>query len=152
VLRREIRELAGDLLMLAGAAGLFTSLFLIWSHQFSPGFLAQWAGSRVLRGVPRDPTAWQVYSVADVALALLAVALVLTALRGGRGVRQAVLVAAAIALAFTAHALAVPPTNGAYIAGGVSDSPSAGVGETVAIAALGAAIAGLGLSFTVPPP
>ncbi len=63
--------------------------------------------------------------------------------------------AAAIALAFTLHALSDPPTNHATIfdpalsmPGYLPNAPGAGAGETVAIVALVAAIAGLGLSFT----
>ncbi len=81
------RELIADWLIILGAVGLFGSLFLTWSHQFSATFLAQWGSSDQLRGVPHDPTAWQVYSSADVLLALLSVALVGAALKGGRRVR-----------------------------------------------------------------
>ncbi len=49
---------------------LFGSLFLTWSHQFSAGVPGANGGHRPqLNGVPHDPTAWQVYSVADVLLA-----------------------------------------------------------------------------------
>ena len=51
----------------------------------------------------------------DVLLALLAVGLVVVALLGGPRVRFAALLAAAGALAFTLHALSVPPTNHATI-------------------------------------
>ena len=76
-----------------GAGALFVSLFLTWSHQFSPGFLAQYGSSDQLIGVPHDPTAWQVYSAADVVLTLLAAALVAVALAGSRAARIAALVA-----------------------------------------------------------
>jgi hypothetical protein len=147
-------ERIGDLLTIAGAAALFTSLFLTWSHQLSPGFLARFGGSDLLRGVPANPDAWQLYSSVDVLLALLAGALVLVALRGNRTAHLAALVGAGIALAFTLHALGTPPTNGvnafdpslrapAYVSSGAT----AGAGETVALAGLGMAIAGLVLSF-----
>jgi hypothetical protein len=144
-----------DWLIVLGALGLLVSLFLTWSHQFSAPFLAQWGTSDQLRGVPHDPTAWQVYSVADVILALVAAALLAVALAGGRVARLGAALAAAIALGFTLHALSTPPTNGANIFDPslsvpkyVSSSPSAGFGETVAIAALIVAIMGLVLSFT----
>ena len=89
-------------------------------------------------------------------LALLSVALIVVALVGRRGLRIAALVAAAIALAFSLHALSKPPTNGANIFSPsvtgstyVSSNPTAGPGVTVAIAGLGAAIVGLALSLAV---
>jgi hypothetical protein len=104
-------------------------------------------------GVPHSPSAWQVYSVVDVLLALLACGLLAVALRGGRVVRLAVVVAAALALAFTVHALGHPPTNHADIfaagKGYVSTGASAGAGEVLAVVALCLALVGLGLSFTV---
>jgi hypothetical protein len=151
----EQREVVADWLIVGGALALFGSLFLTWSHQFSPAFLAEFGASDQLRGVPRDPTAWQVYSAADLLLALLAAGLVSVALMGTRGPRSVALVAAIIALVFTLHALSRPPTNGANIFDPAlsvpdyfPDSPGAGFGETVAIAGLVAALAGLGLSFT----
>jgi hypothetical protein len=137
-----------------GALLLLLSLFLTWSHQFTSAFVRE-VGADQLRGIPRDPTAWQVYSIADVLLALLAGALVAAALVAGRGARISALVAAALALVFTIHAASVAPTNGVNIAvpdAGVahlvpSSATSAG-GEVVAIVALGIAIAGLALSFT----
>jgi hypothetical protein len=127
------RERTGDLLILAGGAALFVSLFLTWSHQ--PVLLA---------GAPRNPTGWQVYSAVDVIFALLATALVAVALVGGRRARLGVLAAVGIAVAFVLHALSVPPTDAAAVAG----AASSGAGELVAIAGLGAAVAGLILSFT----
>jgi hypothetical protein len=149
------RELIADWLIILGAVGLFGSLFLTWSHQFSAAFLAQWGSSDQLRGVPHDPTAWQVYSSADVLLALLSVALLGVALKGGRRLRAGAGVAAAIALAFTIDALGAPPTNGANIfdpslsvPNYVPNAPMAGVGVTVAVAAIAVALLGLLLSFT----
>jgi hypothetical protein len=149
------RERAADLLILAGAAALLASLFFTWSHQFSPAFLAEWGSSSQLSGVPHDPTAWQIYSAADVILALLAVALVIVSLVGGRAVRLGTLVVCGIAVAFTLRALDTPPTTGANIIDpsvGVPryfpNSPAAGVGVTLALVALGLAMAGLVLSFT----
>jgi hypothetical protein len=147
--RREVREVIADWLLLAGVAGLLVSLFLPWSHQFSSAFRAYWGPTGALRGVPRDPTAWQVYSMADVVLAVVAVALLVVALVGGRARRLLALGGAAVALGFAIHASAVPPTNGAgVLAGPVADAPAAGAGETVAIAGLAVAILGLGVSFT----
>ena len=72
----------------------------------------------------------------------------------GRGPRaRAVgLLAVAAGLAFALHAAGHPPTNGADVTAalaGIRNSVTAGSGETLAIAALCAAIAGLGLGFTV---
>jgi hypothetical protein len=145
------RERVADWLILVGAAALFASLFLSWSHQFSPAFLAQWGSSSQLSGVPHDPTAWQVYSAVDVILALLAVALVIVALVGRPAVRVGALVVCGLAVAFTLRALDTPPTLGANILDPsvtVPNSPGAAVGETVALVALGLAMAGLALSFT----
>src|SRR5690242_14907295 len=102
-------------MMLLSGPILFGSLFLTWSHQFSRPFLAQYGGSAALQSVPHEPTAWQVYSAADVLLALLAAALVGAALRGTRNVRLALVLPLGVALAFTVHALSAPPTNGADI-------------------------------------
>ena len=101
--------------MVLGAIALLASLFLPWSHQLSGAVRAQYGASAALQGVPTNPTAWQVYSAVDVVLALLAGALLAAALRGGRGVRLALMAALAIAAAFTLHALSVPPTNGATL-------------------------------------
>ena len=54
---RERRETVADWLMVLGGVGLLGSLFLTWSHQFSPAFLAKWGAADQLRGVPHDPTA-----------------------------------------------------------------------------------------------
>jgi hypothetical protein len=147
------RELLADWLTLLGASVLFASLFLTWSHQFSPSFLAAWGNSAALRGVPHDPTAWQVYGIVDLLLALLAVVLVLLALIGRRAARAIAFFACVLALVFIVHALGHPPTNGTNIfdparRAYVSNSPSSGGGEIVAIGALALAIGGLGLSFT----
>jgi hypothetical protein len=153
--RREQRETIADWLIVLGALGLFGSLFLTWSHQFSAPFLAQFGSSDQLQGVPRDPTAWQVYSSMDVVLAVLALALVGVALAGNRQARLCALAAAVVGLVFVVHARGTPPTNGANIFNPslsvpnyASSSPTAGVGETVALVALGLAMAGLVVSFT----
>jgi Mn2+/Fe2+ NRAMP family transporter len=148
-LRRETREFTADWLMLLSGIALLVSLFLTWSHQFSAPFLSEWSAGIALARLPHDPTAWQVYSVADVALALVAAALILAALLGRPQARLVALVAAGVGLAFCVHALSVPPTNGAELFNSpIPDSPTAGPGVTLAIAALGAAIVGLLLSFT----
>jgi hypothetical protein len=155
-LERGIREhgpdAAADWLILIGGVGLFCALFLTWSHQVSPAAASAADSSGVLQGVPRDPTGWQVYSVADELLAFLGVCLVAVALLGSVRVRVVVLLFCLLAVVFVLHALSVPPTNGVLLinpATGnyVPRTASAGAGETVAIAALGAAIAGLGLSL-----
>ena len=148
--RAPAAETLFDWLILAGAATLFVSLFLVWSHQFSPQVLRELDNAVALRGVPREPTAWQVYSAVDVALALVAGALALSALIGGRRARITVALAAGIALAFVLHARSVPPTNGANLSGAsigaaqyVPNHPRPGPGETVAIAGLAVALVGL---------
>jgi hypothetical protein len=146
--RRDLREVIADWLILLGAVALLVSLLLPWSHQFSRGFQAHFAPTGALRGIASDPTAWQVYSVVDVLLAVLAAALAAVALVGGRARRLVVLIAAGVALAFTVHARARPPTTGTVLYAAVTDHPRPGVGETVAIVSLGVAIAGLALSFT----
>ncbi len=151
---RARRERLADWLTLVGALMLFASLFLTWSHQFSPAFLAVWGATEKLQGVPQDPTAWQVYSASDVLLALLSVALVGMALVGTHRARAVVLGLSLLALVFSLHALATPPTNGANIfdpslsvPSYFPNSPAAGPGETVASIALGVGIAGLLLSL-----
>lgn len=142
-------------LTLIGALGLFGSLFLTWSHQLPASLLAVAGSSPALRGVPRNPTAWQVYSVADVLLTLVAAGLVVAALLArSRRPRIWVLVAVALALAFAAHAVSVPPTNGVLVLNPVEVSPqylphvaTAGVGEVVALVSLALAGAGLVLSL-----
>ena len=141
--------MVADWLLLLGALVVLASLFMPWSHQFSRAFLARWGPTGALRGVPRDPTAWQVYSIADVYLALVVAGLLLVALLGGRARRVLVLGAAAVALAFAVHAASVPPTNGAFLPlSPVANHPAAGPGETVATVGLSVAIAALLLSFT----
>ena len=141
--------------MLLAAPVLFGSLFLTWSHQLSGSLRSRYGGSPILQGVAPDPNAWQVYSTADVALALVAAGLLVAALRGGRSTRAAVLVAVLVALAFTAHALSVPPTNGTIVFDPTSrppayvpTAPAAGPGETLALVGLATGLAGLVLSFT----
>ncbi len=138
-------------MVIAGLA-LLGSLFLPWSHQLSGSVLAQYGATAALEGVPRNPTAWQVYSAVDVILALLAAALLAGALRGGRPARLGLMAALVIAVAFTLHALSTPPTNGATLfeagVGYAPESPAAGPGETLALVALGLGLGGLALSLT----
>ncbi len=150
------REAIADWLMVIGAPILLASLFMSWSHQFSRPFLLRYAGSAALQGIPRDPTAWQVYSAADVLLALVAAGLLAMALRGTRNGRVALVLALAVALAFTVHAISAPPTNGADVFNSVANryaanSPTAGPGEAVALVALALGLAGVLLSFTADP-
>ena len=109
------REAVADWLMVIAASLLAASLFLTWSHQFSASYWARYGSTAALRGIPRDPSAWQVYSVSDVLLALVAAGLLAVALRGGRVARLVAGGAVGIALAFTLHALSAPPTNGANL-------------------------------------
>ncbi len=142
-----------DWLMLLGAPLLGGSLFLTWSHQFSGGFVARYGATPALAGIPRDPTAWQVYSVVDVLFAVLALGLLVTALRGARPARIAALLGLIVAFAFTAHALGSPPTQGAglfdpAIGTTTPDHPTPGIGELVALVGIGLGLAGVLVSFT----
>jgi hypothetical protein len=147
--------MAADWMIVLGGLALLASLFLTWSHQFSQAFLDAFGTADQLTGVPRNATAWQVYSSMDVVLALLAVGLLGAALAGNRTVRLVALAAAVVGLVFVLHAMGTPPTNGANIFNPALSVPSfaptgatAGAGETVAVVGLGVAIAGLGLGFT----
>jgi hypothetical protein len=139
--------------MVAAAALLLVSLFLVWSHQLSPSIVRRYGGTGTFDGVARAPDAWQLYTAADVLLALVAAALLVAALWGDRTLRMVLVAAAAIAIAFVAHAIAVPPTDGsgvfdprtgAYVATGASSGP----GEPLALAALAVGAAALLLSLT----
>jgi hypothetical protein len=152
---KQHRETFADGLIVVGGAGLFGSLFLTWSHQFSPAFLSAFGSSALISGVPRDPTAWQVYSTVDIVLALLAAGLVAVAVFGTRTWRVVTAAGALIAVAFTLHALGAPPTNGANLFNPslsvpdyVSPGATAGIGETVALIGLVLALVGLAVSFT----
>ncbi len=149
-------DAAADWLIAIGAAGLFVSLFLTWSHQFWPQLLALPDARAGLRGVPADPTAWQVYTIADALLAVLAGALAVAALAGTRRYRLGLLPVIGLALAFVVHALSRAPTNGvrllnpgAVVPAYLPLAATAGVGETVAVASLGLAAGGLVLSLVV---
>ena len=154
-MNRARRGLLAARIILGAGALLVISLFLVWSHQLSPPVIARYAGTGAFAGVPRDPDGWQVYSTADVGLALVAAGFGAVALRGGRTARLVLAGALAIALAFVAHALATPPTNGATVFAPSSHPPAYattaatdGIGETVALVALAVGAAGLALSFT----
>lgn len=151
----ERRGLLADLLVLLAAVLLLASLFETWSHQLSGGVLRVAGASQALAGVPRDPTAWQVYSAADVVLALLAAGLLTVALIGSPPARMVLFGAALLGLVFVIHAAGVPPTNGVadvlaalHVPASVAGSPGSGAGVSTAIVALGLALSGLGLSFT----
>jgi hypothetical protein len=152
---KELRGFVADWVVLVSGVVLFGSLFLTWSR-LSPGYLALAGQLQALQGVATEPTAWQVYTTADVLLAILAFALGVVALMRSRRSRVVALVAAFLALGFVIHAANVPPTNGAAdafrpsldVPSYVSPSPSAGAGEAVAIGALLVALAGLGVSLT----
>jgi len=152
---REDRGVIADWVVLISAVLLFGSLFLSWSR-LSRTYLTIANQLQTLQGVPRSPTAWQVYSAADIVLALLAAALIVIALVGSKRGQIGALLAAVLALVFTIHAVSVPPTNGAAnafqpsldVPTYVAPSPTPGPGETVAAIALLAAIAGLGVSLT----
>jgi hypothetical protein len=152
---RARRETSGDLALLAAGGLLLASLFLVWSHQLSTSALARYSATGAFAGVPRSPTGWQVYSAADVVLALVAAALVAAALRGGRGGRWLLAAVLAIALAFVVHAEVTPPTNGTNVfdpsatpPAYVHDAATPGPGEALALVALVLGAAGLLLSFS----
>ncbi|HWF26309.1 MAG TPA: hypothetical protein VG275_12715 [Solirubrobacteraceae bacterium] len=148
------RSVIADWLVLFSALLLAISLFLTWSS-LSPAYVALADRLQTLEGVARSPDAWQVYSAADVVLAVLAAALLWVALAGPRRARIVILVSCALALAFVIHALGTPPTNGAPnafrpgpdVRAYVAPAPAPGAGETVAIIALIGAIGGLSLSL-----
>lgn len=147
------REAISDWLMLLGAPILFGSLFLTWSHQFSPAFLAQYEHTAALQGVPLDPTAWQVYSIVDVLLAVLVAGLLAVALRGTHNARVAVLLGLVVGIAFTVHAVGTPPTSGANLFDPTLNAytpnhPTSGAGEVVALVGMGLGLVGVLLSFT----
>ncbi|MGI8902363.1 MAG: hypothetical protein ACR2IP_01565 [Solirubrobacteraceae bacterium] len=151
---RERRGLIADVLVLLAALLLGASLFLTWSHQLPDPVLRVAGASQALAGVPRDPTAWQVYSAADVVLALLAAGLFTAALIGTPVARMGLFAAALVGLAFVIHAAGVPPTSGVadvlpvlHVPPSVAAAGS-GAGISVAIVALGLALSGLALSFT----
>jgi hypothetical protein len=153
---KAVRETISDWLMAISGPLLLGSLFLTWSHQISAPFRVRYGATSVLAGVPADPTAWQVYSGADVLLALVGVGLIAVALWGGRARRIALALALVVALAFVIHALAVPPTNGALLfdptlvpPGYTANVVSSGAGEVLALVALGLGGLGVGLAFTV---
>jgi hypothetical protein len=151
---KDDRSLIADWLMLFSAIVLWVSLFLAWSG-LSPAYVTLADKLRALQGIPHDPTAWQVYSAADVLLALLVAALLGVALKGPRRARIGTLVACVFALAFVIHAEGAPPTNGVAtlrsgpgVPAGVPPAPTPGAGETGAIIALVGAIGGLTLSLS----
>ncbi len=150
---RADREALANWLTAIGGVVLFASLFMVWSHQFSASFLQLFG--RPGQGVVLSPNAWQVYSSADVLLALLALAIVAAALAGNRFVRVGALIAAVVGLGFTVHAMIDPPTSVGAIFNPAYSVPqltslgtSAGSGETVAMVGLLLALGGLALSLT----
>jgi hypothetical protein len=159
-LSKENLEVIADWMLLAGALLLFGSLFLTWSHQISPTLHAMFGTADALQGVPADPTAWQVYSAADVLLATLSIGLLGVAMYGTRTLRMVALGVAFVGLVFVIHAIASPPSNGVgslfnpansvpqYIPVGAG----AGLGETVALLGLLGAIGGLVISFVADEP
>jgi hypothetical protein len=153
---KAVRETISDWLMAISGPLLLGSLFLTWSHQLSTGVRARYGGTAALAGVPADPTAFQVYSAADVLLAVLAAGLMALALWGGRARRIALTLALVVALVFVIHAMSVPPTNGALLfdptlnpPGYTANAVASGTGEVLALVALGLGGVGVALAFTV---
>jgi hypothetical protein len=151
-----LRETISDWLMAISGPLLLGSLFFTWSHQLSTPIRARYGATSALAGVPADPTAWQVYSAADVLLALVAGGLMAVALWGGRGRRIALALALIVAVAFVLHAMSVPPTNGALLfdptltpPGYSANAVASGTGEVLALIALVLGSAGVALAFTV---
>jgi hypothetical protein len=147
------REALADWLMALAAPLLLGSEFLTWSHQVRGQLAARYGTSAALAGVPRDPTAWQVYSTVDVLLALVAAGLAAVALWGGRVRRRVLFGGLLLGLAFTAHALAAAPRNGVLVFAPstgryIDPRATAGVGEWVALVALVVGTAGAGLSMS----
>jgi hypothetical protein len=139
--------------MLGGAGLLAISLFLTWSDQISPALRRALAGTVALQGVPTDPDAWQVYSIAGALLAILAAALAVVALAGRRRARLLAFPFVCLAVAFVAHAVGHPPSDGTdLVAGALSpvryapNHPTSGAGEPLALLALGAALLGIVLA------
>ena len=84
---------------------------------------------------------------------MLAAGLFAVALRGAPPARIAVLLGLVVAMLFTLHALGTPPTKGADLYDAATghyypDHPSSGVGEVVALIAIGLGLGGVLLSFT----
>ena len=136
---------------------LFVSLFLTWSHQLNRVELARFRGS-ALYGVAAEPTAFQVYAIAGVLLALLAIGIAAAGLWGQRPVRVLALMVGALGLAFALRAGFSAPTNGVLLVGAsgpaaryVTDPATAGAGETLAIAGLAVALVGLLISTVTAP-
>ena len=134
--------------MVAAAVRLLVSLFLVWSHQLSPAVVHHYGATGTFDGVPRAPDAWQLYTAADVLLAMVAVALLAAALWGDRTLRIVLVAGIAVAIAFVAHAVAVPPSNGADVfdprtGAYVATAASSGPGEALALAALAVAAGAL---------
>jgi hypothetical protein len=151
----ENRQALANWLVLAGAVLLFGSLFLTWSHQLPRELLVLFGTAEKLQGVPRDPTAWQVYSSADIALALLSAGLFWAAAAGTRRWRLVAFGVSFAGLVFVIGALVSPPQNALGRLFDPSNavpqymhvSPGAGVGETVALLALLLAVTGLGMNL-----
>lgn len=153
---RGLRETISDWLMAIAGPLLLGSLFLTWSHQLSAPLRARYGATAALAGIPANPTAWQVYSAADVFLAAVAGGLFLVALLGGRWGRAVLAGALVVALAFVIHALSVPPTNGVVLfdptltpPGYSANAVTSGAGPVLALVALVLGAAGVALAFTV---
>ena len=153
---RGLRETISDWLMAIAGPVLLGSLFLTWSHQLSAPLRARYGATAALAGIPANPTAWQVYSAADVFLAAVALGLFGVALLGGRWRRAVLAVGLVVALAFVIHALSVPPTNGVALfdptltpPGYSANAVSSGAGPVLALVALVLGGAGVALAFTL---
>ncbi len=150
---RERRETVADWLMVLGAVGLLGSLFLTWSHQFSPAFLASGAprtnsrASRTTRPrgrcTRRRTWCWRCWPPALVAVALV----------GNRAARITAGLAAigrsrSRCTRSAARRRTAPTSSIRRRRRTCPSDPKSGAGEIVALAALGVALAGLALSFT----
>ena len=135
-----------------GGLLLVASLLLSWSHQVHPSLRAR-VPAAALFGVPADPTAFQVYAITGELLVLLGLVVAAAGLWGQRRERALTLGLVVLAVAFTLHALAVPPTDGVLLAAGpgryLAVHAGAGPGETLAL--VGLAVAGAGLALGLAP-
>lgn len=136
-----------------GGALLFASLFLTWSRSPYRNLLVVFGAVNRSGGFSAagTKTAWQAYSVGDVCLAGLAVAVATAALSNRGGVRRLVLIATGAGLIFTIDQIVdapgptVPREFARTLPARFADALAwrAGGGETLATVALIIAIVGL---------
>jgi hypothetical protein len=155
----EARSRLATALVVCGALGLLGSLFLEWRISPVHNFLILFGALDRIGGFfAADRTGWQLYSVANILLALLTALLLVAAFVRRRPLRAVAAILALAGLAFAIHALlATPgPTGSRTAIGGSGAGPivsrdvpalyaAVGPGETVAIVALTLAVLGLAI-------